>query len=45
MFVSIGEFSPEELHRTTWEYEGTGRFSHEERRDALPWLFVDPYQI
>ena len=44
MFESIGEFSPEELNRTIWEYEGTGRFSLEERRDALPWLFVDFYQ-
>ena len=43
MFESIGEFSPEELNRTIWEYEGTGRFSLEERRDALPWLFVDFY--
>ena len=44
MFESIGELGPEELRRIIWEYEHTGRFSLEERRDADPWLYVEPYQ-
>ena len=44
MFESIGELGPEELRSIIWEYEHTGRFSLEERRDADPWLYVEPYQ-